>query len=76
MSTVTLEAARADLPDIIHRLRPGEEVVITEGGLVVARLIREQQPGWQRPGPGLCKGMMTIVADDDEHLKDFAEYMP
>jgi antitoxin (DNA-binding transcriptional repressor) of toxin-antitoxin stability system len=76
MSTITLEDAQAKLPDIIHQLTRGEEVVITEGGLVVARLIREQQPGWQRPGPGLCKGMMTIVSDDDEHLKDFAEYMP
>ena len=76
MSTVTLEEAQAKLPDIIHRLTTGEEVVITEGGQTVARLVREQQPAWQRPGPGLCKGMMTIVADDDEHLKDFAEYMP
>ena len=24
---------------------------------------------------GNCRGMITIVADDDEHLKDFAEYM-
>ena len=76
MSTVTMEVAQAKLPDIIHRLTSGEEVVITEGGQVVARLIRQQQPAWQRPGPGLCKGMMTIVADDDEHLKDIADYMP
>jgi hypothetical protein len=32
--------------------------------------------GPNRPGPGLCAEMMTIVADDDEHLKDFSEYMP
>ena len=25
---------------------------------------------------GFAKGMMTIAADDDEHLRDFAEYMP
>jgi antitoxin (DNA-binding transcriptional repressor) of toxin-antitoxin stability system len=24
---------------------------------------------------GNCKDMATIVADDDEHLEDFAEYM-
>jgi predicted DNA-binding antitoxin AbrB/MazE fold protein len=24
---------------------------------------------------GNCKGMLTIVADDDEHLKDFEDYM-
>jgi len=31
---------------------------------------------WQRPGPGPLKGMLTIVSEDDDHLKDFAEYMP
>jgi len=25
----------------------------------------------QRPRPGLCQGMITIVADDEEHLQDF-----
>jgi antitoxin (DNA-binding transcriptional repressor) of toxin-antitoxin stability system len=74
--TVTIEDAQARLPDIIHHLTAGQEVIITEAGKIVARLVGEQQPPWQRPGPGLCKGMLTIVSDDDEHLKDFAEYMP
>jgi hypothetical protein len=29
-----------------------------------------------RPPPGLGKGFITVVSDDDEHLKDFEEYMP
>jgi hypothetical protein len=29
-----------------------------------------------RPMPGRGRGMLTIIADDDDHLKDFAEYMP
>jgi antitoxin (DNA-binding transcriptional repressor) of toxin-antitoxin stability system len=74
--TVTIEDAQAKLPDIIHGLTTGEEVVVTERGQVVARIVGEHRPLTQRPGPGLCKGMLTIVADDDEHLKDFAEYMP
>ncbi|HUY36847.1 MAG TPA: hypothetical protein VMV69_29275 [Pirellulales bacterium] len=29
------------------------------------------------PGDGrLREGFITIISDDDEHLKDFAEYMP
>ena len=28
------------------------------------------------PPPGLGKGFITVVSDDDEHLKDFEEYMP
>ena len=76
MSTITLEEAQAELTAIVHHLTSGQEVVITENGSVVARLVGERRSDWQRPGPGLCKGMMTILADDDEHLVDFAEYMP
>lgn len=28
------------------------------------------------PLPGRCQGMLTILCEDDEHLKDWAEYMP
>ena len=76
MTKVTLQEAQAKLPDLIHKLTPGDEVVITENNEPVAKLVREKSAVLQRPQPGLCKGMITIVADDDEHLKDFAEYMP
>jgi prevent-host-death family protein len=73
---VTIQEAQAKLPDLIHKLKPGDEVVITENNQPVAKLVSEKPPVRQRPGPGLCKGMITIVADDEEHLKDFEEYMP
>lgn len=72
---VTMEEAQAKLKELIHQLAPGEEIVITEHQQPVAKLMSEQPKPKLRPGPGLCKGMITIVADDDEHLKDFAEYM-
>lgn len=76
MSSVTLEEAQAKLADLIRKLTPGEEVVITDNNQPVARLVSEKTAPRQRPQPGLGKGMITIVADDEEHLKDFAEYMP
>jgi prevent-host-death family protein len=78
VATVTIQEAQAQLPDLIHRLTPGEEVVITENNRPVARLVSEApqpKPGL-RPPPGLGKGFLTILSDDDEHLQDFAEYMP
>ena len=76
MSTsITVEEAQANLPDLIHKLTPGEAVVITENNQPVAKLVSEKPAVRQRPQPGLCKGMLTIVAEDEEHLKDFAEYM-
>jgi len=57
--------------------RTAEEVVLTEDHQPVVKLVGEQSPKPRlRPPPGLGKGMITIVSDDDEHLKDFAEYMP
>ena len=29
-----------------------------------------------RPPPGLGKGLITVVSDDNEHLKNFGDYMP
>jgi antitoxin (DNA-binding transcriptional repressor) of toxin-antitoxin stability system len=75
MSSVTLEEAQARLPELIERLRPGESLVITRSETPVARLTAEGPPRRKPRRPGNCKGMLTIVADDDEHLKDFAEYM-
>lgn len=68
MSVITLQEAQAGLAEIIHKLTPGEEVVITENNQPVATT--------PKPAPGLGKGWITIVADDDEHLDDFKEYMP
>ena len=75
-TTVSIDEAQAKLAEIIAKLAPGDEVVITQNQQPVAKIIGQRPPAPQRRGPGLCKGMITIVADDDEHLKDFAEYMP
>jgi len=75
MTTVTLEEAQARLPDLIEHLAPGSEVVITRNQQPIARLRAEEKPKRKPRKAGNCKGMLTIVADDDEHLKDFREYM-
>ncbi len=76
MPTITIEEAQAKLPELIDGLCKGEELAVTQVGRVVARIVGEGTEGQRRPGLGLGKRMMTIVADDDEHLTDFSEYMP
>lgn len=73
--TVSLTQAQADLAGLIRRLSPGEQLVITENDQPVARLTAEPPPPPKRREPGLWKGKLTILSDDDEHLKDFEEYM-
>lgn len=77
-TTISIDDAQAKLKELIHRLAPGEEVIITENQQPVAKLVSEPSrptPGL-RPPPGLGKGFITVVSDDDEHLKDFGDYMP
>ena len=73
--TISIEEAQATLADIIGKLSPGEEVVITQDDPPVAEL-RALTTGKPQPRFGSCKGMLTIVTDDEEHLEDFTEYMP
>jgi prevent-host-death family protein len=72
---VTLEEARARLAELIERLAPGDEVVITQNNRPVAKLV-SSRPARKPRQPGNCKGMLTVVSDDDEHLEHFKQYMP
>ena len=75
MSTVTIEEAQAKLSDLIHRLQPDEELVITENNQPVARLIATA-PSRPKRKLGTLKGTVLYMAPDfDAPLEDFKEYM-
>ncbi len=44
MSTLTVEEAQAQLPQLLDELPPGGEVVITRGGKPVGRLLPPEPP--------------------------------
>lgn len=78
MTILSLSEAQARLPELIRNLSPGEEVFIVENNEPVAKLIGKpaRTPEFSRPGPGLCKGMITFMAPDVyAPLEDFAEYL-
>jgi prevent-host-death family protein len=75
MSIVTIEEAQAKLAELIDKLAPGEEVIITRNQQPVAKLVGQERPVRKPRRPGSAKGKLSILAEDDEHLKDFAEYM-
>lgn len=76
MTAVTLEEAQARLAELVAQLRPGEELVITQHDQAVARLVGERTLPLPPRKPGNCRDMLRIMAEDDEHLKDFTEYVP
>ena len=75
LPTISMEEVQATLPGIISKLGPGEEVVITKDDQPVAKL-QSLAAGKPQPRFGSCKGMLTIVTEDEERLEDFKEYMP
>ena len=75
--TVTLMDAKAHLEELIAKLVPGDELVITQDEKPIARLVAETKQATPRKPrvAGSAKGHLVILQEDDEHLKDFAEYM-
>jgi prevent-host-death family protein len=75
MRIVTIEEAQAKLAELVDKIVLGEEVIITRNQQPVAQLVLLPSA---KPQPvfGSCKGMLTIVAENDEHLEDFKEYRP
>jgi prevent-host-death family protein len=76
MPTVTIEEAQKKLSELIHRLTPGEEVVITENDQPVARLVAAAPPQRKPRQLGTLRGTMLYMAPDfDKPLDEFKEYM-
>jgi len=77
MATITIQEAQATLSELIHRLAPGDEVVITENDQPVARLVPScGGPTRKARQLGTLRGTVLHLAPDfDASLEDFKEYM-
>lgn len=73
-ATVTLEEAQAHLAELISKLAPGEEIVITDNQQPVARLLPVKSKAQRKLGT--MQGTIKYIAPDfDAPLDDFKEYM-
>lgn len=79
MQTITVEEAQNHLAEIIEKLTPGEEVVLTRGDTPVAT-IRAAPPAPAEPTErmlGTLKGTILYIAPDfDDIPEGFEEYLP
>ena len=73
--TVTVQEAQQHLPDLIAKLDPESELVITEGGRPVAKLVGPPVDVQAPRQPGSAKHQLTLLSEDDEHLEDFHDYL-
>ncbi len=75
MPTVDLDEARARLREIVAGLQPGEEVVLTDNGKPLAKLVKTGRTSWPCKA-GSAKGKILWIAPDfDAPLEEFREYM-
>ncbi len=88
MHQVDLNEAKTQMASLIQSALNGEEVVITENGKPILKLVRvsgadapvflrriDEPTAKPRRQSGSAKGLISIADDFDEPLEDFAEYM-
>jgi antitoxin (DNA-binding transcriptional repressor) of toxin-antitoxin stability system len=72
---VELDVAQATLSELVAGLTPDDDIVIMKDRKPVARLVATAVVRPPRI-PGLMKGKLTVLAEDDEHLEGFAGDTP
>jgi antitoxin (DNA-binding transcriptional repressor) of toxin-antitoxin stability system len=70
--TVSVKDAQADLLGLIRRLPPGDTLTLTDNDVPVATVVAAPVTAL-RPPPGLWKGKVVILSEDDDYVKAFEE---
>jgi prevent-host-death family protein len=68
--TVSVDEAQAKLPDLLAQAVAGNEVIITEHGMPVARLVPVVAHCKKKRVAGLNRGTISTSKDFDEPLPD------
>ncbi len=71
--TINLKKAREHLEELVLALKPGDEIILTQDGKTVGKIVNNVGDNNCRPGLGV--GLLSIINDDDSHLEDFKDYM-
>jgi antitoxin (DNA-binding transcriptional repressor) of toxin-antitoxin stability system len=74
MTSLPLQQAQAQLPDLIHGLAPGDEVVITENDQPVARIVPPVAAQAGRKLGTLHGTVLYMAPDFDAPFDAFKEY--
>lgn len=76
MQSIPLEQAEGHLTELIDKLSPGEEIVLTRAGQSVATIRAAPPPPTPRQF-GTLKGTILYIAPDfDDIPEGFEEYLP
>jgi antitoxin (DNA-binding transcriptional repressor) of toxin-antitoxin stability system len=75
MTVITLEEAQKSLPDLLARLQPGEEILISEQGQPLAQVKKVGRKSGPARAGCYQKPEFWMAPDFDAPLEEFREYM-
>jgi prevent-host-death family protein len=75
MQTIDLSQAKQHLPKLIEQTISGDEVIITQGGQPLVKLVALTKQSRKQRQFGSAKGLIRMADDFDEPLGDLKEYM-
>jgi antitoxin (DNA-binding transcriptional repressor) of toxin-antitoxin stability system len=77
MQSMPLEQAEGHLAEIIEKLAPGEEIVLTRGNEPIATIKASVPTSRDPPRLGTLKGtILSIAPDFDDIPEGFEEHLP
>lgn len=71
---INIEEAKVNLSDLVAKAAEGEEIIISDNGKPLVKLIQFDHSKNQRK-LGIAKGKIEMAPDFDKELEDFKEYM-
>jgi len=74
MQTIDVNQAKQHFPELIEQTISGDEVVITQEGQPVVRLVAMIKPPRKQRRFGSARGLIKMADDIGEPLEDFKEY--
>jgi len=75
MSSIPIGEAQAKLPELIEKLAPGEEFIITRDGEPCAQVRKTEIRSWPCQAGSYRKSEFWMAPDFDAPLDDFKDYM-
>jgi antitoxin (DNA-binding transcriptional repressor) of toxin-antitoxin stability system len=75
MTSLPLLQVQAQLPELIHQLAPGDEVVISENDQPVARILPPRPAQVSRKLGSLSGTVLYMAPDFNAPLEELKEYM-
>ncbi len=70
METVNIHQAKTQLSRLLSRVELGEEIIISNRGIPVAKLVPLQPPKSRRQSLGQDRGLFTVPVDFNEPLPE------